>query len=39
MYDLIVGYATSEEWFFLAQVFGVIAVSAIVCAIANPHEW
>ena len=39
MYDLIVGYATSEEWLFLAQVFGAIAVSVLAYAIANPEEW
>jgi hypothetical protein len=39
MYDLIVGYATREEWIFLAQVFGAIAVSVLAYAIANPEEW
>lgn len=37
--DIIIGAATAEEWLFLAQVFGGIAVAGIVGAILRPEEW
>ena len=37
--NIIVGAATAEEWLFLAQVFGVIALAAIIGAVIRPEEW
>lgn len=37
--DIIIGAATAEEWLFLAQIFGVIAVAALIGAIIRPEEW
>ncbi len=41
MLDLIlpVSYHEYQQMIFLAQVFGVIAIAAIIGAILRPEEW